>query len=73
VLQTKRYPGNSPCESNGSLQAHGPVGGQPGSDQKRCELRQVSAWFHMVTFLLQNPVNDFDLHLSVLTYGYGHQ
>ena len=73
MLQTKRYPRNNPCESNGSLEAHGPAGGQPGSDQKWCELRQVSEWFTWSHSLLQNPVNGFNLHLSVLTSDYGCQ
>jgi hypothetical protein len=33
-LQTKRNTRNNPCESNGSVKAHGASGGQPGSDQK---------------------------------------
>jgi hypothetical protein len=33
-LQTKRHTRNNPCESNGSVKAHGPSGGQPGSDKK---------------------------------------
>lgn len=40
-LQTKRNTRNNPCKSNGSVKTHGASGGQPGSDQKWCELRQV--------------------------------